>query len=707
MLKNFARLALSIAVSLAILALILQLVTTGLSEDQRPSVWAALAMTTKGWLFAYLGLYFVQLYFRASRYRLLLDIAGEQNLPTLKQMALVTGIRNMFVDMLPGRVGELGYVALLNRGYGVKLEHCMSSLGLAIVFDFVALFVIALAIVTKQLLGASVEIWALNALLMIFVVTVIGLLAVFYVFPWGVNTFRAPLQFAQAPKWWNRLLDWSVEFATSITQVRDSGRLLHVSALSIIVRVLKYTGMYLLFMAVAVPSFQSLANLPFEQIIGALVGGEVGASLPVPTFMSFGAYEAGSTLVFQLLGVANQAEAFVTMLSVHIWSQLMDYTIGGCLLAAFILLHRRAQAARALVTTSTGGVQAQPAPLFKRWQVWGAYAFSAIALAAAVLFLAVQLWTASKLGAATAPPAGTVNSAALDARGTALAAVNDINGFVVFSSNRDGNHDIFKLELTTGDLTKLTSHPHTETYPRLSPDGQRLVFARAHQVWVSQRNTQAWDVIVLDIATGREWQVGKQGTSPHWVDNQHITFVRNTKAVVKVNVDTLDRQVVFAANSNIYNARYNPNTQQTTFTARQSDIGLNTGSWGTAITAPSEGVQGVLNGCELAWNSSYTGLFQVTPSTGGSAVEIVTINPNDFSATPLIDLQGEFNHEYWPKDSNDGQYMVFGASRGPQDHEHDTKDYEIFLWRKGSDPSNATRLTFHTGNDNWPDMHVR
>ena len=708
MYKHLARIGLSIAVSLTVLALLLQLVTSGLGEEQRPSVWAALAATTKVWLLAYLGLYFVQLYFRAARYRLLLDIAGEKNLPTLGQMALVTGIRNMFVDMLPARVGELGYVALLNRGYGVKLQHCMSSLGIAIVFDFVALFVIAIAIVAKQFLGESVEVWALNALMMIFIVTIVALLAVFYVLPWGVKTFRKPLAFSKAPKWWLRLLEWGEDFSQSITQVRRSGQLLKVSTLSLIIRLLKYTGMYLLFMAVAVPSFQSLANLPVEQIIGALVGGEVGASMPVPTFMSFGAYEAGSALVFQLLGVANQAEAFVTMLSVHIWSQLMDYMIGGTFLALFVLFYHRAKQLK-----SANGVDAS-GPLFKRWQVWGAYAFAALALGGATVFLALELWAASKLGATSAPEAGTVDAKSLAIREAELAASSGINGFVVFSSNRDGNHDIFKFELATSKLSKLTEHPHTETYPRISPDGERLVFARAHQPWVSQRNTKAWDVYVMDIATGNEWRVGTQGTAPHWIDNQRISYVRNTQAVEVVNIDSLQVETVFASNKNsampdsaqIHNARYNPITEQTTLTGRQSDVGLNTGSWGTAIVSKNS-VQGVLNGCELAWNSAYTGLFQVTPSKRGSAVEIVTIDPQTLVPTPLIDLQGEFNHEYWPKDSNNGEYMVFGASRGPQDHEHDTKDYEIFLWKVGSPSDQATRLTFHTGNDNWPDVYIR
>ena len=50
--------------------------------------------------------------------------------------------------------------------------------------------------------------------------------------------------------------------------------------------------------------------------------------------------------------------------------------------------------------------------------------------------------------------------------------------------------------------------------------------------------------------------------------------------------------------------------------------------------------------------------------------------------------------------------LVFGASRSEGEHEHDQADYEIFLWQIGSDPTQATRLTFHTGNDNWPDVYI-
>ena len=54
--------------------------------------------------------------------------------------------------------------------------------------------------------------------------------------------------------------------------------------------------------------------------------------------------------------------------------------------------------------------------------------------------------------------------------------------------------------------------------------------------------------------------------------------------------------------------------------------------------------------------------------------------------------------------SPDGKWLVWCATdRG---HDHDIVDYEVHLWRIGTPADQATRLTFHSGNDRWPDIHV-
>ena len=70
----------------------------------------------------------------------------------------------------------------------------------------------------------------------------------------------------------------------------------------------------------------------------------------------------------------------------------------------------------------------------------------------------------------------------------------------------------------------------------------------------------------------------------------------------------------------------------------------------------------------------------------------------------LLDLPGKFSHEYFPRASRDGRWLVFGASSGG--HEHDIADYEIFLWRRGDPAQKAVRLTRNKGNDRWPDIYL-
>ena len=81
-------------------------------------------------LLLYLAAIGARTVFQALRYRLILG-ATEDSVPGFFHLLLVTASRNMFVDMLPARLGELSYVAMLNRGYRVGLPACLSSLAIS------------------------------------------------------------------------------------------------------------------------------------------------------------------------------------------------------------------------------------------------------------------------------------------------------------------------------------------------------------------------------------------------------------------------------------------------------------------------------------------------------------------------------------------------------------------------------------------------
>ena len=83
----------------------------------------------------------------------------------------------------------------------------------------------------------------------------------------------------------------------------------------------------------------------------------------------------------------------------------------------------------------------------------------------------------------------------------------------------------------------------------------------------------------------------------------------------------------------------------------------------------------------------------------------MTADLADGEERTLIDLPGEYSHEYFPRVTADGEWLIWGASSGG--HEHDRADYEIFVWKIDSPWETATRVTYSPGNDQWPDLFHR
>ena len=701
--SHLIRIAVSIGVSLLTLALLSVLVLSGHDPANRPAILELLGDTLPRGIAIYLLIHVAGLLLRAVRYRLLIEGAGVQA-PDMGHMFLVTGFRSMMVDMLPARSGELAYAAMLNRAYRVPLAPCLSSLGLAVVFDFVALALIVMFAIAGFAFFSDVEAWLWGALMMAILASAMAVFGVVRILPWMTQWLSAASPAGRFGRALNALGRALSHLDDAVRHTREAGILGRVLGLSVLIRSAKYLSLYFLFLAVALPSFPQLAEASRATVFAAMVGAEIGAALPIPTFMSFGSYEAGGTLVFSLLGI-DGPDGLLTLLSVHIWSQAVDYSIGGLCLVLVILL-TRCKAAR----------DTSKATPVRRYLAIG---FAGLVLFAGAVALAWQYRANMKLGAIQAPPVGEDLRDRLGeevGRSFDKLAAQGASGFVTWSSNRFGNHDILKMSLPDGRISQLTRHPHTETYPRISPDGRLLVFVRSQQEWVSQRNTIAWDLYLLDLQTGRERRLDTAASYPFWVDEDTVGYLKDGVAVREQDIRSGDVREVFRSGNGNHLPRgtpltspdINPHTGDLVFTAKQSAIGMNTGFWGTAIwqnkgdgTGP---IRGILDGCELYWSSDGRWLYQVGHG-GKQKTMFYRVDPGTLAATPLLDLPGEFSHEYWPKDSNDGQWMVFGASRG--DHEHDVADYELFLWPIGKPVDSVTRITFHSGNDNWPDVFIQ
>ena len=277
-------------------------------------------------------------------------------------------------------------------------------------------------------------------------------------------------------------------------------------------------------------------------------------------------------------------------------------------------------------------------------------------------------------------------------------------GFIVWSSNRFGNHDILKMELPDQKITQLTSHPHTEYYPRVSPDGKFVVFARSHIPWVSQRNQAPWDVILLDLETGEERLLAKNGNTPTWsADGKKVYFQRNLIEFTEIDVKSGKEKLIYKSGEGDISHKTILQTPHLSPDGQQMSVTLRGAQHRIGITDLEGKFKEIADGCQLTWNKD--GEFLYFVDYGGKQKNAIYIyEPAEDKKTLWLDLPGEFSHEYFPKLSVEEDYLIFASSTGG--HEHDSADYEIFLWQVGTPVESATRLTFHTGNDNWPDVFI-
>jgi hypothetical protein len=390
-------------------------------------------------------------------------------------------------------------------------------------------------------------------------------------------------------------------------------------------------------------------------------------------------------MALKALGFAA-GDSIMAMFSVHVLSQLVDYGLGIFAYGVFSLR------APAVATASA------PAPRRRLLRT----ASALFVLLAGLAFAAYQVRNLRKMGSLTPPGTGQDVVFSADDAVVRAEVLPVFRGRVVWSSNRSGQHDLWMLTLPKGEITQLTDHPHTETYPRFSPDGRRIVFCRSQQPWVSQRNPGPWDTYVLDLDTKASTLVATHAFTPTWTpDGRGVVFVRDGVKVMRQSLDSASEPEALAA------AGAGSIAQGVIFQTPESQsdgtlaVTLRGAMRGPALCRKGEIAERIGSGCQLGWLPGAGTLVYV--SDGGRMKNAFYRHDRGTAErTVLFDSPGEFSHEYFPRMSKDGKWLVYGASQG--DHEHDTADYEVFLWQVGSPMASAARLTAHSGNDCWPDV---
>ena len=273
---------------------------------------------------------------------------------------------------------------------------------------------------------------------------------------------------------------------------------------------------------------------------------------------------------------------------------------------------------------------------------------------------------------------------------------------VVWSSSRSGNHELYMLTLPDMEFSRLTHNDLVEFYSRFSPDGKRIIFARSQRLWVSERDLDPWDCYILDLETGEERLAAKNANYPQWVGMDKISFLRGNRVMLRDLASGRETMLYDAAQPPVQGRPYTPelspvNRGLLAFTARGKLSGT------MILSMAAKKMERISGGCELTWYPDGRRVLWVeNGGNGGNRILHSTLEP--VKPEVLMDLPGAYSHEYFPRLSPDGKWMVWGAAA--KGHEHDIADYEIFLWQLGTPWESAMRLTQNQANDRWPDIYI-
>jgi hypothetical protein len=333
------------------------------------------------------------------------------------------------------------------------------------------------------------------------------------------------------------------------------------------------------------------------------------------------------------------------------------------------------------------------------------------------LALATALATGLAAGCATVtggPPTGGGEDKSEDETARLKAVGEKLKATIVWSSSRNGNHDLFTSNADGSDVKQITKGDAVDWFPRFSPDGERILFVRSQKGWVSERDANSdgkWDLYTMPAAGGEPEKLVANASWGTWVDGETILFVRGTVLFKKKLGDDKEQSLLDSekvddlSGALLQQPEMSKDGRYVAITLRGSK--RETGIWDLKEKAWTR----TGDGCQINWTPDGSSVYWVHPTgNGGSRVFRQPMKGSkpakelDDDALVFIDLPGRRSHEYFPQLSADGQWMVWAATQ--RGHDHDIADYEIYAWQVGRPPEEAARLTFHTGNDRWPDIFI-
>lgn len=293
---------------------------------------------------------------------------------------------------------------------------------------------------------------------------------------------------------------------------------------------------------------------------------------------------------------------------------------------------------------------------------------------------------------ATAAKDGTGAGSLLAARDSLVALVQDQLATsptpeIAFSSNRDGNFEIYTMTATGTGVTRLTTDPAIDRFPAWNPSGTKLAWTRGNDIWIANADGTSPTNLTGDITdvTSRPafsgdgskivfvrtvsghlelWTMSSSGASKTALVNHAATGVDNYDPAVSTSGD-----VYFSAAGDIYRVNLN----------------------GTALVPVVTGA--TVDEVPDFGNTSAKGLSFSRSSNGATPYDVVKTSRHGGVATGIAATGANELHGSWSP--NDSQLAVSTNAGG---------DAEIAV--VNADGSNLTPITTNAATDVDPDWRT-
>ncbi len=317
--KNIISFIVSVAISVGLLIFLFRYINFHTLKDLFLNLYYPAILV-------YFALFVSGIAFRTWRYKLMLP-----GVPIgFFGLAGVTIIRNLFVDFLPARLGELSFIWVLNKRYKVAVELGGSAFIGAFVYDLIALFpLLVIAIGLSPLRAQETGKW-----LMILFTGAFVFLSVVVVFakrflPLVIDLLSHPKirSFVRRYRFMGVVYEKGIQIIRQLILLGEQGIGGKLFLLSLGVRLSKYISLFFLFFAVVRSMGYTLHSLnPFTVFSGTAFT-EVSSLLPIQGLAGLGTWEATWAAVFVFFGFKRET-AILSGIGVHWITQITEYSLG-------------------------------------------------------------------------------------------------------------------------------------------------------------------------------------------------------------------------------------------------------------------------------------------------------------------------------------------------------------------------------------------